>query len=64
MLMNFGYAVELLDVSENVSDVVSHFSSVVQGKAIAVCSVPALCMLMHCESAHHAWMGPTDKILP
>lgn len=36
MLMNFGYAEELLDVSENVSDAVSHFNSVLQGKAIAV----------------------------
>lgn len=64
MLMNFGYAEELLDVSENVSNVVSHFNSVVQGKAIAVLSVPPLDMLMHCESAHPAWMGPAAKILP
>lgn len=69
ILMNFGFAEELVDVSENVSDVVSHFSSVLQGKAIAVllhqhCSVPPLDMLMHCESTHHAWMGPADKILP
>lgn len=64
MLMNFGYAEELLDVSENVSNVVSHFNSVVQGKAIAVLSVPPLDMLMHCESAHHAWVGPAAKILP
>lgn len=64
MLTNFGYAEELLDVSEDVSHVVSHFNSVVQGKAIAVRSVPPLDMLMHCESAHHAWMGPADKILP
>lgn len=64
MLMNFGYAEELLDVSENVSNVVSHFNFVLQGKATAVCSVPPLDMLMHCESAHHAWMGPADKIPP
>ena len=64
VLMNFGYVEELLDVSENVSKVVSHFKSVLQGKAIAVCSVPPLDMLMHCESAHHAWMGPADKIPP
>lgn len=25
---------------------------------------PPLDMLMHCESAHHAWMGPADKIPP
>lgn len=42
MLMNFGYAEELLDVSENVSKVVSHFRSVLQGKAIAVRVVPPL----------------------
>lgn len=63
MLTNFGYAEELLGVSENVSDV-SHSSSVLQGKAIAVRSAPPLDMLMHCESAHHAWMGPADKTLP
>lgn len=64
VLMNFGYAGELLDGSESVSIVVSHFESVLQGKAIAVCSVPPLGMLIHCESAHHAWVGPADRILP
>lgn len=64
MLMNFGYAEELPDVSENVSKVSSHFKPVLQGKAIAVRGVPPLDMLMHCENAHHAWMGPADKIPP
>lgn len=41
MHMNFGYAEELLDVSENVTKVVSHFKSVLRGKAIAVLSVPS-----------------------
>lgn len=62
--MNFGYAEELLDVSENVSKVASHFKSVLQEKAIAGCSVALLDMLMQCESAHHAWMGPAQKALP
>lgn len=64
VLINFGYTDELLIVSENVSEVFSHFQSVLQGKAIAVHRVPPLDMLMHCESAHHAWMGPADKIPP
>lgn len=64
MLMNFGYVEKLRDVRQNVSKAVSHLKSVLQGKAIAVWSIPPLDMLMHCESAHHAWMGPADKILP